>query len=214
MVNVPAPQGCTYCIDSTETTNAQYATFIAARADGGKTDAQDPWCAWNKTYIPEKGLGPDDYPVLADWCDAYEYCRWAGKRLCGKIGGGPTGFNDYGSPILSEWYNACSKGGTMKYPYGDVYVPDACNADGVPALIPVATAPICNGGYFGIFDMSGNAQEWENSCQTQIDANDDCSLRGVQTGPDPSLPEDPACSTPRAAPRTFSAGIRCCVTPD
>lgn len=56
MVRVPAADGTTYCIDSTEVTNRQYAEFLSAKksgADGGTdTSAQDYRCTWNASYEP------------------------------------------------------------------------------------------------------------------------------------------------------------------
>ena len=28
---------------------------------------------------------------------------------------------------ISEWYNACSAGGALAYPYGNTYEPEACD---------------------------------------------------------------------------------------
>jgi hypothetical protein len=48
------------------------------------------------------------------------------------------------------------------------------------ALELVGNPATCQGGVPGLFDMSGNAQEWENACgNTAADAGDDtCHLRG------------------------------------
>jgi hypothetical protein len=54
--------------------------------------------------------------VCVDWCDAHAYCKPVGKRLCGKIGGGPNLYADYASASSSEWYRACSSGGSFTYP--------------------------------------------------------------------------------------------------
>src|SRR5262249_40663852 len=113
--------------------------------------------------------GPADRPVHAvDWCDAFAYCAWAGKRLCGRIAGGsvdPTFGTDLASE--SEWYNACSRGGQHAYPYGDTYDPRACNGleygAGTGPQLPVGSLSSCTGGFAGLFDMSGNVSEWEDS---------------------------------------------------
>src|SRR6185437_5545544 len=109
---------------------------------------------------PTKGSDP---VVCVDWCDAQAYCAWAGKRLCGAIGGGPA--TTYGDPNESQWYNACSNGGTTSFPYGNDYVAGDCN--GGATVAAVGTTPGCQGltsPYFGIFDMSGNVKEWEDHC--------------------------------------------------
>lgn len=85
----PAPVDVgTYCVDSTEVTGRQYLEFLAAKA--GDTSGQPVDCSWNTTFEPAADIDPNEYPVaFVDWCDALAYCTWAGKRLCGKIGGGP-----------------------------------------------------------------------------------------------------------------------------
>jgi len=79
--------GKQYCIDATEVTRAQYAVFYA--------DSNRPTiarCAWNTDYTATMWpatVMTQDYPVVGvDWCDAATFCAWAGKRLCGAIGGG------------------------------------------------------------------------------------------------------------------------------
>jgi formylglycine-generating enzyme len=193
MVRVPAPDRTTYCIDSTEVTNAQYLRFLAAK--GSDTSGQDEWCSWNSTYTPVSGwpaVGKAGDPVVSvNWCDAYAYCKWAGKRLCGKIGGGPNSYADYTDATKSEWFNACSAGGTQRYPYGSTYDGAACvGADydgttgyqsGSDLAHPVGGATGCHGTispFDSIHDFSGNVWEWEDSCSGTTGTNDQCRLRG------------------------------------
>jgi hypothetical protein len=171
------------CIDSTEVTNAHYAAFLAAGVPPQSTSGSPAACSWNTTYTPSSGwpaVGKDDYPVVyVDWCDAYAYCQWAGKRLCGRVGGGANAYDDYDQPGLSQWLRACSAGGQNIYPYGNSYVANACNGIdyGAGASIPVKQASGCQGPP-GIFDLSGNVWEWEDSCQASTGSTDQCRLRG------------------------------------
>src|SRR5262249_41310403 len=107
----------------------------------------------------------DDYPVAnVDYCDAVAYCAWAGRRLCGKIGGGHVAQGDLSDPTQDEWYNACSAGGVKGFPYGIVTEPTACNTIeyGAGDALPVASLSTCEGGWPGIYDMVGNVAEWED----------------------------------------------------
>jgi formylglycine-generating enzyme required for sulfatase activity len=190
LVGVPTPPGspvANYCMDATEVTNAQYAEFLAA---GISTSEGLPECGSQLvpffTHVPFYGWPPapgtENHPIhVADWCDAYAYCAWAGKRLCGRIGGGVNQLDDYADATKSEWYNACSAGGTRMYPYGDAWVADACHRPTREngGLAAVGSKPACEGGYAGLFDLSGNADEWENSCSGTTDGTDTCRIRGI-----------------------------------
>jgi formylglycine-generating enzyme required for sulfatase activity len=213
---VPAPAGSSvafFCVDATEVTNGQYAQFLAANVP---TSAQDPWCAWNTSYTPPRGwppaAGKDDYPVVYTWwCDAYAYCKWAGKRLCGGIGGGPSSFNGYADATQSEWYAACSAGGTRAYPYGNTYSASACNASLGSAAVASGTEPACEGGYPGLFDMSGNVDEWEDSCNGQTGVNDACRLRGGSYGfSDPNVVRCDYDNYVNRDDGSPNVGFRCC----
>ena len=181
MVAVSSPSGA-YCIDSTEVTNAQYATFLATNL---ATSGQPAYCAWNTSYTPSSGwpvaMDQGRSPVaFVDWCDAYAYCRWAGKRLCGKIGGGPNAPADAANPEKSQWFNACTAGGTKAFPYGGAYSATACNGSESGRTAPVAVGSLvgCQGGVTGAYDMSGNVWEWEDSCSGTTGENDICEARG------------------------------------
>jgi hypothetical protein len=81
----------TMCIDATEVTNAHYAAFLASSPAPGSGPGA---CTWNVRYEPLFHWPPPPeraaFPVVdVDWCDAFAYCAWAGKRLCGDPGGGP-----------------------------------------------------------------------------------------------------------------------------
>jgi formylglycine-generating enzyme len=200
-----------YCIDSTEVTSAQYLGWVA----GGPSIAGQPTeCTTNATFSPSTVQPSDDRPIVyIDWCDAYAFCKAKGKRLCGKIGGGANPYTDFDSSTSSQWYNACSLGGTRAFPYMGTYNADACNdkpATGTGVSVPVGSLATCEGGLPGIFDMSGNAWEWEDSCEFAVGPMDMCRRRGGSFLNDqPSLD----CPTEDAQARSMTAnnvGFRCC----
>jgi formylglycine-generating enzyme required for sulfatase activity len=169
-----------YRIDATETTNAEYSLFLAANPPAA---SQPPICQWNYTFIPNvlwPIAGKDNMPVTwVDWCDAYSYCAWANKRLCGAIGGGPVGFADNDVATTNQWFAACSENGANVYPYPGSFVATACNgaAYGVDDVTVVGSISTCVTPS-GIWDMSGNVYEWEDSCSAWTGGMDVCHARG------------------------------------
>jgi sulfatase modifying factor 1 len=216
LVQIETSRG-NYCIDSTEVSNLQYAQFLSAIVPAKAI--RPPGCEGQVNFMPHGpwpyGPGTDQYPVVSvDWCQAYAYCAWAGKRLCGRIPRGPLAMGPPETDALqSQWFNACSAGGQNAYPYGNTFKQGVCSAPaGQPTLIqPVGTQLQCVGGYPGIFDMTGNVWEWADVCAT-TGANSLCRVYG---GAFDSNPPELNCSfTGRASARTGvganNIGIRCC----
>lgn len=190
--------GGDYCIDFTEVTSAHYKLFL----DTGPSLAQLPAvCNWKTGFTPRasgnqcvaKHYDPVNLPnrpvACVDWCDAHAYCAWAGKRLCGRVGGGATPFDAIADADESEWFNACSDGAQLTFPYGNNYQPLTCVGDDYDGTsgdgasddaIDVGAASGCAGGLSGLVDMSGNVLEWERSCDTNggNDQANSCRDRG------------------------------------
>jgi formylglycine-generating enzyme required for sulfatase activity len=218
--NPAAHQGA-YCIDATEVTNAQYQEFLGAGLPGGVV--LPPPCAGQKDFTPRDGAGnpvpfqpgQENFPVVqVNWCDAYAFCAWAGKRLCGQIGGGALApGNTETNATLAQWYDACSKGGALAYPYGNTYNMTTCGGGGAGAgsdIGPVEVRPGCVGGYPGIYDMSGSVWEWNDVCADNS-ATGFCHVYGGAF--DSLMPAELACKGERNWSRDASAdniGIRCC----
>jgi formylglycine-generating enzyme required for sulfatase activity len=184
----------TFCIDGTEVTQRAYQKFLdVTKGDASNQIAQ---CATaNTSFSPPGSCAPfafdpqSEKPMACvDWCDAYAYCAWAGKRLCGLVDGGtiPTD----ASPKIYEsnddqWFAACSEHGLRTFPYGAQYDGSVCNGnerwDGsTPATSWPAGAGECIGGYEGLRDMSGNVVEWQDACQlsASVDGGVECLKRG------------------------------------
>lgn len=186
-----------YCIDTTEVTQGQWSTFLAA---GVSTSTLPPSCAFNPAFTPDDTGGcagsytpastPNRPVTCINWCDAYAFCKWSGKRMC------------HGD----EWMAACTNNHTQLYPYRGDYDKNACNGPdkGVGASLPVATQPKCEGGFDGLFDMTGNVTELEGDC-----ADGDCNRRGGSFDPSSTA----KCEFLLTGPRDFHTafvGFRCC----
>ncbi len=234
MVEVPKPGGGIYCIDRTEVTNKQYAEFLAS----SPAVNQNGTCSWNNSYEPDISgacatgegvydpVGHAQQPVACvDWCDAKRFCEWTGKRLCGKFGGGNNPTASFADANASEWYRACSKAGTLKFPYGNTYQGTACAGLDGSGSHPgdVTSKAACVGGYDGIYDMSGNVAEWEDSCNGNAGQNDGCAIRGGSINEADIATPTVACNSATvngtlAAPATRTrstrddlVGVRCCL---
>ncbi len=180
------PEG--FCIDTTEVSRAQYEAWLETTPDAsGQTGA----CAANDDFTPScqwpPGGADPAYPVVCvDWCDANAFCEAAGKRLCGGVGDGAEyPFESYADAAVSEWQAACTSGGLYDYPYGNDLDTTICRgADAEDhttwGYLDVGSSEGCHSpeaGYAAVYDMSGNAAEWDNSCEGD-GAEDGCRIRG------------------------------------
>lgn len=184
-----------YRIDVTEVTRGQYEAWVASNPELPSSD--DVNCSWKrgaqakKYAATEKCLAQSKWKacltncehhpqICVDWCDAYAYCESVEKRLCGRIGGGPNQYDDYDMKDLSQWYRACSDGGTNRYPYADAFDANVCRGHDYPAQLPTVEVGSLTGCVTatGVYDLSGNVREWEDSC----DADGGCRMRGGSFG--------------------------------
>lgn len=221
LVRVPTLSGGAYCMDATEVTQAQYDAFLKSSPSASNQPSQ---CLWNGSYQPSfvpfgacYAVGPKFDPAVTpkhpvqcvDWCDARAYCKWAGKRLCGKMAGGSLQLADGADANQSEWFNACSKGGALKYPYGDSYDKTACATEKL-GVQPAEDYPNCEGGFVGLLALSGNVQEWEDSCDAEIGQDDSCAIRGGFDLSGANATCASAETTLRRNAINEGIGIRCC----
>jgi sulfatase modifying factor 1 len=180
MVEVGSSQD-RFCIDAFEVTNAKYLAFTQQHTPADLP--QSSACQPNASFLPPANCASTlmesssgELPVVCvDWCDASAYCSSIGKHLCGRIGGGNNPRNDLANAAVCEWFAACSG------PEGRPQSGTACNDSSFDggAMRPLAAAqiPDCQGGVPGLFNMSGNIAEWENSCSS-TDTRASCNVRG------------------------------------
>lgn len=216
MVLVAAPGGGSYCIDQYEVTYEQYETFWQA----GPT-YNLAVCAWNTNYTPSSDwpapLAGKKYPVrYVDWCDAWAYCQWAGKRLCGKQGGGAVAYTDFASANQSQWMNGCTAG-TNTYPYSGAYSASKCIGSDYPIdggiqgpLVVDRSSNTCQGAAPNLYDMSGNVAEWEDSCSGSAGTADDCHVRGGSYLQQQTALECKANRVQKRDAKLADVGLRCC----
>jgi formylglycine-generating enzyme len=203
-----------FAIDRHEVTVAEYGEF---RATAAAFDAGLKECTWNASYEPSctPSTRANAPMTCIDWCDAYAYCVWKGKRLCGRIGGTPQTTDDFPDAASDEWTRACAGGlDSNRFAYGPTGDPLKCNVQETDAggLVPTGSMAACVGATPGVFDLSGNAWEWENACldggaQPQ---NDGCTFRG---GCYANPLNDSKCSVGTFLPRNVGSGyvgFRCC----
>ncbi|MCB9079313.1 MAG: SUMF1/EgtB/PvdO family nonheme iron enzyme, partial [Anaerolineaceae bacterium] len=120
-----------FWLDQHETTNAQYAEFLADT--GG--EHPESWIGGN---IP---TDQEDFPVSGvSWDEAAAYCTWAKKRL----------------PTEAEWEVAARGSEGRLFPWGDNFRAVELPRSGT---YKVGGKPT-NQSPFGVFDMAGNVWEW------------------------------------------------------
>ncbi len=183
MVLIELPDTPSFCIDTTEVTQAQYAAFLADETVDPKAQSREMCRQHNPSFkpppppkegFPECEVGTYDpktkgeLPMsCVDFCDAVAFCEWSGKRVCGSVDGGPLGAGEPENSRKSQWYLACSQGGKTRYPYGDTFVSGKCDAPGKPDLVGAipASESTCEGlapPFDRVKDLSGSLLEWED----------------------------------------------------
>lgn len=125
-----------FYIDKYEVTNERYEKFLK------ETGHRKPLHWISGTYPEGKG----NHPVLfVSWFDAFDYCKWAGKRL----------------PTEAEWEKAARGTDGRNFPWGDSLDPKKAN---MPISKIGDTTPV--GSFeegkspYGAYDMAGNVYEW------------------------------------------------------
>jgi formylglycine-generating enzyme len=214
MISINTGTTC-FCIDATEVTQAAYLAFTTS----GTSNPMPPECSFKTNNNPSNGTtvpwpppaGTEQRPVATvDWCDATAYCSYVGKRLCGPIGGGAIDLSRAGDPTYSEMMYACSAGGMNTFPYGDTYSSTACWSENPGSqAVDVASFPGCEGGFPGLFDLSGNVMEWDAFCT----ATPECHVRG---GGKHYFEPQLRCDYSDVSPlnrRNTDVGFRCCADP-
>ena len=161
---------------------------------------------------------PQEPVACVDFCDAFMFCAWAGKQLCGGPNGGAADFDAPADPSTSAWYAACAGGVPpgRAFPYGETYNPRACNGheqSGGAATI-AGGLRACQRDDAGVFDLSGNVWEWENAT-APVDggpgpASDLARIRGGSYTDESGQLH---CAVVESQPRDFqqyNVGFRCC----
>lgn len=209
------------CIDATETSRAEYSKFLDATGMKPLPGLPAP-CSYKTNHTPAKWPPSEAQMSLPaanlDWCDAWAYCHWVGKQLCGSLTGEQVPENRHADIDGDLWYRACSNAGANVYPWGASFDEARCNGPSGPgqgSLVPVGSVSTCAGGLLGLFDMAGNVQEWEDSCEGTT-ANSGCADRGgayIHHDATPGESTRLQCSFRDVTARNVQAdnnGIRCC----
>jgi hypothetical protein len=202
-----------FCIDRLETTKAEFIAFKAAESDASLPDA--PFnCTPSTTQLPTQPNRPAEG---VSFCDAFRYCAWKGKRLCGSTTDGKMlPLAKAADPTASEWMATCSRFGAYDQQ------PVGCQLNKSTSF-DVGSAPTCAVSYFAVqmigggvttsyqtaLDLSGNVDEWEGACDM---ASGKCATRGgsYRSGPDAECGKADVSTVDGVLPVDVRKGIRCC----
>lgn len=196
LVGTRASNGRAFCIDRTEVQEDEYALFLYSNPSESP-ELVPSECSFKigTSFEPRRDFEAwRGLPVRqVDWCDAWAYCAWAGKRLCGAADDSDNVWRDDAirepTALNSEWFHACSNGGHWTYPWGNYSDPFLCHQEcesyepgGCQSLGPYVPGQLesCEGGIVGVYDLGGNVAEWTNYCEHSAATNPNqlCTVRG------------------------------------
>ena len=109
---------------------------------------------------------------------------WQAVSRKAQCGANP--WNDIRSASASQWYNACVSGSTANaYPHRKSYDPTLCNGhdywenSSKAATAAVGSLPSCQAAppYAGVYDLSGNAEEWGDNRSVSTEAAASCRVQ-------------------------------------
>lgn len=251
LARIPLTDGMAFCVDEREVTWGEYKAFLAANPATGAQPAQ---CSWNTSfeaeyYDPDDGI-PTEFKCdkkyssplseqavnCVDFCDAVAYCDWAGKHLCGRVGG-PTKWGRYDQPFPQptpeqseqvqaigqstemESQKVCTNDGATLYPYGNAYEQKRCidkawmTLGSGSLVVTDFKERECRGmakPFADVGDLSGSVSEWNNLC-----LGDGCLVVGGSFLDD--QPDAWACSAGIGfrshQVKQPGVGFRCCAAP-
>lgn len=218
--------GASFCVDTLETSVAQYRAFLLA-PDAGAAPPIDAGPGSSRDvctdFARENQETRDDHPASVGFCAARAYCAWAGKRLCSAVYK-PVKESDN----LGEWFLACSPTGA-DYPWGNepsdagdaaaTGIRRRCPAAEGADIRPVGSSPDCRGPDGGTYDMIGNAGEWVEGAGdvTDIDGGEHSFAAAVRGRSLPGGQNDCKYAGYREGQRiagdAVHFGFRCCADP-
>jgi formylglycine-generating enzyme required for sulfatase activity len=207
-----------YLIDGHEVSVAEFSAYKDEVSQLRSGDAGFPDLCNFKTALgprtPATGCAvavDPRFPInCVDWCDAFVYCRDKGKRLCGAIAGGTVAAGKQTDPFSSQWVRACAGGPSAAvYPYGATEDNSKCNVNG-SALHEVDAYPQCEGSVPGLFAMSGNVAEIDDSCVGDAGLVDVCFMHGGSAGASTNASRCDSVSSKQRNETDFLTGFRCC----
>jgi hypothetical protein len=138
-------------------------------------------------------------------------------QLCGaRPDALPVVYTDFTNAEKDQFDYACTADGKTTYVYGNSYDKAACNTGCTTACktIPVGSNSKCQGQqntveFPGVFDLNGNAAEWDGVCASE----DPAAMCHVRGGDMQSTAATSACSYGAPVARNVAQptlGFRCC----
>ena len=198
MARVHTIDDTTFCIDRFEAALTGGATGNPHQ--GNDDDAQTQT---DGSTTASASVLPGALPARElTWYQAAAACANAGKSLCTR----------------AQWERACRGPMELLYPYGDALDDKACNGffrRNDPAVMAAGSLATCVSA-FGVFDMSGNVDEWLLDAVERTPGSGELSDRAFRGGNINSNVRALTCVGDEfhAAPGTSNPrrGFRCCAT--